>query len=114
MDSPRVEIGLQDTADEVAGQRGAVGVLEQPPQWFDESGSDHLRGTHTIEHERAALRHLQGFRQQLSVVEDLDTFVAELLGERIMLLAGLLGPHHVVEEELFDVVSGFEALTTKG
>ena len=37
---------------------------------------------------------------------DADSFVSQSLGECIVLLFGLRGPHHVVEEQLADVLGG--------
>ena len=37
---------------------------------------------------------------------DLDTLVPQGLGKGVVLLPGLLGPHHVIEEQFADVVGG--------
>jgi hypothetical protein len=37
---------------------------------------------------------------------DLDALVPEGLGEGVVLLLGLLSPHHIVEQQLADVLGG--------
>ncbi len=63
-------------------------------------------GTEPIKDERSSVWHVKSFGQELPVVVHLHSLVAEGLGEGIMLLSRLLGPHHVIEEQIADVVRG--------
>ena len=51
-------------------------------------------------------RLVERLREQIPEQVDLDPLVAQFLGEGIVLLAGPLCPHHVVEEQLIDIVGG--------
>ena len=54
--------------------------------------------------------------EQVLQVEDLDAAVAQHVGERVVLAAGAVDPHHVVEEEVVPVGGGetLEAQTPAG
>jgi hypothetical protein len=102
----RVQITFQDASDQELGQRLAVLVLEEAPYWIDERRAEQRRRTQSIENEGATGRKVERFGEQLAVVVDEDALVAQRLGERVVLLFGFRGPHHVVEQQRLDVVWG--------
>ncbi len=101
-----MQVRLEYAADEEFGQRRAVEVVEQLAQRLDEVGAEQLRGADAVQDEGPALGQLEGLAQQLPEVVDPHALVAERLGERVVLLLGLLGPHHVVEQQLAHVPRG--------
>jgi len=101
-----VQVGLEHAADQELGQRRAVEVVEQLAQRRDEVRPEHLRRAQPVEHEGPAFGQLEGLAQELPEVVDPHALLAERLGERVVLLLGLGGPEHVVEQQLADVPRG--------
>ena len=83
-----------------------VEIVEQPPGGPDEGRAQDLGGAHPVEDEGPPVGELQGLGKQLAVEMDLYALVPESLGEGVVLLLGLLRPHHVVEQQLADVLGG--------
>ena len=102
----RVQVGLEDPTDEVLRQRLPVEILEEAADRIDEGRAEDLGGADPVEDELASGRQFEGLGQQLAVVVDPHPLVPQGLGEGIVLLLGLGRPHHVVEEQLADVVGG--------
>ena len=102
----RVQVGLEDAADEELGQRLAVEVLEEPPDRVDQGRAEDLGRADPVEHELPSFGQLERLGQELAVVVHLDALVPQGLGKGVVLLLGLGCPHHVVEEQLADVVGG--------
>ena len=87
-------------------ERRAVEGVEERAQRLDQVGAEQLRRADAVEHEGPAFWPLQGLAQELPEVVNLHPFLTEHLGERVVLLLGLLGPQHIVEEQLADVPRG--------
>ena len=81
----------------------------------DDPGGDHaamVRGDPAVEHEAARLGILEGLRQHLVQIQDLDPALLHLQQEVVMVLLGLVHPDHVVEQQIV-AVAGREALMGK-
>ncbi len=99
-----MQIGLEDPSDEISRQGDAVGALEEPAEGIDQLRTHHLGSAHPVQDERLALGDPEGLGQELGVVVDTNTLLPQCLGKGVMFFAGLLRPHHVVEEQALDVV----------
>ena len=101
----RVHVALEDPADEVRGERLAVEVLEEAAQWTDERSARGSRACTVGRARRRDPRRSRGPPPSSSrEVVHVDALVPQGLGEGVVFLLGLLGPHHVVEEQLADVL----------
>ena len=87
-----------------SAKRSPVELFEERTDGSTRDGPEDLRRAQPVQDERPPVGDLQGLRQEVGVVVHLDALVAEGLGERVVLLAGSLGPHDVVEEQALDVV----------
>jgi hypothetical protein len=99
----RGQVGAGDAADQQFGQRARLDLLGQRAQRPGQRGTDQFGGAHAVQDEFARLREREGLGQQHVEVVDLDAAVAQHLGEYVVLLAGLGGPQHVVEEQFVAV-----------
>ena len=103
---PRPQVRLQHPADQVAGQVGGVGVIGQPADRVHQLRAEDLRGADPVQHVRPALGHLQRLGEQLPEVVHQHPPVAQRLGEYVVFFLGLLRPHHIVEQQVADVLRG--------
>ncbi len=102
----RPQVGLEHPADQELGQAGPVPVVGQLPERRDQLGAEELGGADPVEDELAAGGHFERLRQQLAEVVHPDAALAQRLGEHVVLFLGPAGPHHVVEQQLADVLRG--------
>ena len=100
------QLGRGDPADEVGGDGGRVGGVEEAPHGDGEITTEVVVGDHPIEQPAPGDVVLDGLREEVADVEHLDTAVGQRVGERVVLLAGALDPQHVVEEQLAAVGRG--------
>jgi hypothetical protein len=102
----RVQVGLEHAADQVLGQGGRVQALGQLPDRRDQGRAEELGREDPVQEELPADRDVERLGQQLREVVHRDAALAQRLGEDVMLLLGPPGPHHVVEQQLADVLRG--------
>ena len=100
------QVALEDAADQRLGEGRAVEALEQLAQRLDELRADRVHVGGAVEDEVAPLRGVEHLREQRAEQVHRHALVAQLGDERVVLLAGPLRPHHVVEEQLVDVGGG--------
>ena len=94
------QVGAGDPADEQLRQRPGVGVLAVAAQRPGQCRSDELRRAQAVEHEGPGFLGPEDLGQQLVEVVHRDALLAQDPRERVVLLAGPLGPQHVVEEQV--------------
>ncbi len=87
---------------ELLGTLVAQGRREVGAQRVPEVQARHRAGDGVV----TSLLALQGLREQVGQVEDLDVAVAQRLGERVVLVLGAAHPRHAVEEQLVVVARG--------
>jgi hypothetical protein len=102
----RPHVGLQHPADQVAGQGGGVGVVGQPSERVHQFRAEQLGGAHPVQHVRSALGDLKRLGEQLPEVVHPHPPAPERLGEHVVFFLGLGRPHHVVEQQVADVLRG--------
>ena len=76
------------------------------PQRLHEPRAEELRRADAVQDEGPARGLRQRLRQELPEVVHLDAMIPQRLGERVVLFLRFLGPHHVVEQHLADVLRG--------
>jgi hypothetical protein len=80
--------------------------VEPGPQLGGQAGPEAVDGDHPVQQLLAAALVGQGGGQQVGQQEHLDPAGAEHVGERLVLEAGPVGPHDLVEQHVGDVGRG--------
>src|ERR1041384_1042732 len=91
------QVANSDTADEMLCQlRGGHRLEPRSKQWSAEQ-SNFVRRNAPIEHPAARFRIDECLHQQIVQIQDLDTALAHLQHEVVVILLRFLHPQHVVE-----------------
>lgn len=100
------QFGLGDPADQTAGEGGRVQVVQRGADRPGEGRAEGGLGRGAVEDPGAGLVQLEGLGEQVGEVVHLDAALAEDVGEHVVLLAGALGPQHLIEEQVVLVGRG--------
>src|SRR5215472_1191010 len=92
-----------NAADEQLRELGPRHLVEPGPHQARRARTDRIRRHATVEHEGARLLVVHGFAQELRKIEHLDSALLHLGDEVVVVLARLMDPDDVVEEEIVAV-----------
>ena len=100
------QIRLEHAADKELGQRRPGKVVEQLANRLHQVGTEDLRGADPVQDEGPPFGQLERLAQQLPEIVHLHAAVTQRLGERVVLLLRPPGPHHLVKQQVLDVLRG--------
>ena len=102
----RAQVGLDHAADEQVGEGRCVGVREEGAQLTRQGRAEPIVGADVLDRELAPAWGRERLGEQLREQVHPGAVLAQYLGKAVVLIAGPLGPHHIVEEKIGRVRRG--------